>query len=73
MDNYIESSKMSEIDITTSTIPCKISNTDNTEKIVTKNNVPIKPNDRDVPDFLEDKSEEQLNISYERKYNMESK
>ncbi|XP_047358892.1 lisH domain-containing protein ARMC9-like isoform X2 [Vespa velutina] len=73
MGDCIESSKISEIDITTSTIPCKISNTDNTEKIVTKNNLPIKPNDRDVPDFLGDKSEEQLNISYERKYNMESK
>ncbi|XP_046825578.1 lisH domain-containing protein ARMC9-like isoform X2 [Vespa crabro] len=73
MGDCIESSKISEIDITTSTIPCKIPNTDNSEKIVTKNNLPIKPNDRDVPDFLEDKSEEQLNISYERKYNMESK
>lgn len=73
MGDHIESSKISEIDITTSTIPCKISNTDSSEKIVTKNNVPIKPNDRDLPDFLEDKSEEQLSICYERKCNMESK
>ncbi|XP_014616508.1 PREDICTED: lisH domain-containing protein ARMC9-like [Polistes canadensis] len=73
MSDYVESNNISEINTTTSTVPSKISNKDSLEKMI-KNNVPIKPNDRNVPDFLEEnQSEEQLNICYEKRHNMESK
>ncbi|KAI4492133.1 hypothetical protein M0802_010030 [Mischocyttarus mexicanus] len=73
INDYVESYKISEMDTTTSTVPFKIFDKNSLEKMI-KNNVPIKPNDRDVPNFLEkDQSEEQLSICYEKRHNMESK